>query len=112
MITLEALADNSISDRNFQKLRSLVLDTGGITAGIRIGTDAVTFTASTTSATKTVTHGLGKIPTFVGLQAVDSSGAITVRPVAGASNNTTFDAIGRCASAVTGAATFYWVVIG
>jgi hypothetical protein len=39
-ISLEQLADGSVSDRNFQKLMSLVPDTGGQSAGIRFGTVA------------------------------------------------------------------------
>jgi hypothetical protein len=38
-ISLEQLADGSVSDRNFQKLMSLVIDTGGQSVGIiRFGT--------------------------------------------------------------------------
>jgi hypothetical protein len=37
MINLEALADNSVSDRNFQKLARLVPDTGGLSVALRSG---------------------------------------------------------------------------
>lgn len=110
-ISLEQLHDNSPADRNFHKLAQLVLDTGGKTIGIRFGTGSVTFTASTTSATQTIAHGLAKVPQYIACQALDSSGAITVRPVSGA-DAVNFQAVGRTASAVTGAATFYWAVIG
>lgn len=66
MISLENLGDGSVSDRNFQKLMSLVLDTGGQSAGIRFGTDTLTWASGQQfSAAKTVTHGLGRTPLVV-----------------------------------------------
>jgi hypothetical protein len=64
-VPLEHIGDGSTVDRNFQTLQRLVLDTGGITAGIRFGTVEFTFTADTISATETVAHGLGRIPAAV-----------------------------------------------
>lgn len=66
MINLENLLDGSISDRNFQALARLVVDTGGQSINIRCGTDTWTFPGgSARSNVKVTSHGLGRTPIAV-----------------------------------------------
>ena len=77
MIPLEQLRDGTVTDRNFQKLMSLVMDTGGQSVGIRFGSDSVTWNgASPTSPATTVTHGLGSKPVCVLLTSTGSTNAV------------------------------------
>lgn len=64
MIALEHSLDPT-SARNFDALMRLVLDTGGITAGIRFGLTTFTFAAATNSAGINQAHGLGRVPKIV-----------------------------------------------
>jgi len=96
--------------RVIDTLRSLVIDTGGVSLGIRVGTGSATFTASPTSAAVTVPHGLGRVPAIA----------------AGFSRNAQFgySVTGRDATNLTvvgsyepgtnqtGTITFDWMVIG
>lgn len=114
MIPLESVRDGSIIDRNFQKLRNLVIDTAGKTLGIRFGVSSVTFTASATSATATVTHGLGKTPGYIGLTPVSSASWYVLRYLSGSRNSTSFQVSGRTIDGTTPSltASFFWMVIG
>lgn len=110
MIALEHLADGSVSDRNFQALMRLVLDTGGQSVGARFGSNAVTFTASATSNTVGVTHGLGRLPVacFVSVGTANN-----LRVGWSSLSSTGFNVTGHSAiGAVSGDLTFSWLVIG
>lgn len=82
---------------------------GALGRGMRLGTDSVTFTASATSATTAVSHGLGSTPTAVFTQWIDANidGHAVTSPDA-----TTFSVTARYVSAVTGTSFFYWLAIG
>lgn len=114
-VQLENLADGSVSDRNFQALARLVLDTGGRSIGIRFGTNStVDWAASKDSSTATVTHGLGKTPIVVLCQFHDT-GSLTTSPVAnvGGLTSTQFSIAGHNDTAITATdVPFFWVVIG
>lgn len=110
MIKLEHLADSSISDRNFQKLMSLVLDTGGESVGLRFGTGSATWTAAVNSASVTVPHGLGKIPAAAGAFTRDLGIAYAV--TARDATNITVRGFATAGAPTSGTATFDWAVIG
>lgn len=112
-ISLEQLADGSLSDRNFQKLMRLVLDTGGVTAGARWGIATLSFTASTDSATLSVTHGLGTTP-IVAVATSYNAAAFGKIPNCNTFSYaaTTFSLNGEVKTAFTGTATVGWVAIG
>jgi hypothetical protein len=109
MITLEDLADGTPTDRNFQRLRALVPDTGGVTFGLRLGVTVVTFTAAAASAVTTVDHGLGKEPVYMFTQAVSAS---DFRATAFNPTSTQFDVKGFTNGSFTGDLTVYWQVWG
>lgn len=113
-VPLEQLADGSTSDRNFQKLAALVPDMGGQSLGFRLGTTTAVFTASGTSATRTVTHGLGRAPQGVWLQVVSGSTNSVAYYVTGSATATTFQLFARTFDASTPTATtsIFWLVIG
>jgi hypothetical protein len=110
VIHLENLADGSISDRNFQKLKALVPDSGGQTAGFRFGVVVVTFTASATSSVETVTHGLGKLPVAIVLSSETTS---DLRATYSAVDAAEFDVKAFSGiGSITGPLTVSWLVIG
>lgn len=113
MISLEQLRDGSTTDRNFQKLMSLVLDTGGLNLGLRFGTSTLAFTASTDSANRTVTHGLGRTPVIV-LACASGAPNFTDIPAFNAFTltSTTFGINGRKPGSSTVNISFYWAAIG
>jgi hypothetical protein len=77
----------------------------------RDGQNTVTFTAASNSAAKTVTHGLGRIPTQV--QANGLSGANGVFYEVIAITSTTFDVIGwHPAGAISATYGFGWFASG
>lgn len=107
MIVLEHIGDGSIADRNFQTLMQVVPDTGGISVGLRSGTEFVTFSASTTSNTVTVTHGLNKTP-----RVTIGSAASTVKFAVLNKTTTTFDIFGRADSSTSATVNFDWIAVG
>jgi hypothetical protein len=117
VIALEQLADGSISDRNFQTLARLVLDTGGLSAGVRFGTGTLTWPGgSPFTNTLPLAHGLGRIPTIAVATATLAAGTDTC-----GLHVVTFDATnvqwrGYQMQGVSPVAattkTFYWAVIG
>lgn len=107
-ISLEQLRDGSVSDRNFQTLMRLVLDTGGLTIGMRFGTTTLTFTASTVSATATINHGLGSAPIAVLLGSRDA----LMQPGCFARSGTQLSINGLYNSSVSTTAAVDWVAIG
>jgi hypothetical protein len=102
-------------NRVVDMLRSLVLDTGGRSLGIRVGTATVTFAGASPNGQQTVTHGLGKTP--VGFSAI-LTGADDVIPIiqGGTMTSTTFVLVASSKTGVNIAAgqqrTFYWIVLG
>lgn len=115
MISLEHLADGSVSARNFETLRRLVVDTGGESLGLRVGSETLTWPGgSADTGTVTVDHGLGKAPVALFTQ----SGTLTAhaRPDPSSVTTVDFDVRARTVDASTPAAattmTVYWLVIG
>jgi hypothetical protein len=114
MINLEQLADGSISDRNFQKLMSLVPDSGGQTVGFRFGETSVTYPGASQSATlKTVAHGLGRIPVVVFTQAFNTTVHLA-EPHSKDATNIQITTATRDESSPAGGTTaaVFWLVIG
>lgn len=111
MIGLEQIADGSVTDRNFQKLMSLVIDTGGQSVGLRFGVASVTHTASV-QGVQTVTHGLGRTPGAV--LCTVNAGADGTAYTASAFNlaATTFGIVTTRAPAFSATLSVYWVAIG
>lgn len=74
-IALEHTADsNPAIDRNFEKLKTLVIDTGGVSVSQRAGSQVVTWPGgSPITNTATVTHGLDHAPTSIMLSSSDNS---------------------------------------
>jgi hypothetical protein len=99
--------------RNFDRLASLVIDTGAQLVGIRFGSGQITYPGgSAVSDAGLVSHGLGKAPVAMFCQ---SQGVHHyVRPITPTS--TTFTAQGRTLDGTSPAAAttvdFYWLVIG
>jgi hypothetical protein len=94
-------------------LRSLVIDTGGRSIGIRIGSGAATWTASINAAPVSVSHGLGRIPALAA--AFPQAGGLGYEIPATSLTSTTMTVQGftTAANVITLAASpFYWVVIG
>lgn len=92
----------------------LVLDTGGISAGIRWGIDAWTFAAARVSAAKVTSHGLGKAPLYVFVCGATDQGAHVVAGDAFTYTQTTFTSRGDFTDgfAPTGTSNFVWLAIG
>lgn len=81
--------------------------------GLKYGTAALTFTASTNSATTAVTHGLGTTPTAVVATSLMAPGFGNI-PNCNAYNfgATSFDLNGELTAAYTGSISVSWVAIG
>lgn len=117
---LEQLFDNSASDRNFRKLQELfgfvTADSDGFgftvgSVGIRFGTAAATWTASVSSASVTVPHGLGKTPVFA--EASTRNGLIHYAVTGRDATNLTVVGYVTYNSAFTGGPiTFDWLAVG
>jgi hypothetical protein len=113
VISLEQLVDGSASDRNFQKLMSLVLDTGGRSVGIRFGTGSVSFTASAASTEYTVAHGLGRTPVTAYATFRHATGTTLVfTAYVSTLTSTTIGVSAAVSSAVTGSLSVDWLVFG
>lgn len=82
-------------------------------AGIGFGTGSVTFTASNTSSTATVTHGMSAAPSSV--QVTVLSGVAWAHPevIAGSVSATQFQVQMRTVdgSSPTGTKSFYWTAV-
>lgn len=98
---------------NFDQIAKQFLDTGGQSLKMRVGTATATFSASPTSATKTVNHGLGSTPVAVFITP-SSTGVAWAVPHVGAFTSTSFGVVLRDADAVnrTGDHSFYWLAVG
>lgn len=112
MINLEHLADGSVSDRNFQALMNLVLDTGGKSIGLRFGTKSFLWPGGTAQQTFTIDHGLGRAPQVV--LAVNSNNNTAAMPRTYTYTATQFELnlIAPANVAATTGDTFHWVAIG
>jgi hypothetical protein len=116
-ISLQALADNSPTDRNFRKLAQLVIDTGGRSFVVRVGTGTLTWPGgSNYSNNLAVSHGCGTTPLIVIAIATAGPGpANEIRAHAYAYTATQFTAFAKYDPTVPGAAhpePFAWVAIG
>jgi hypothetical protein len=72
-LPLEFTGNYDVAQRNFDRIAAAVVDAGERSASIRFGIDTVTFTASTSSANKVVSHGLAVTPVIVLAMAVGDS---------------------------------------
>lgn len=112
MIPLEHLADGSTSDRNFQKLMHLVLDMGGVEAGLRFGSGTATWPGGgAVSGTVTVTHRLGRTPVVAAAFPQDTLFEYPVTAV-DATTLTITGCISTNTSVSASSRSFYWLVIG
>lgn len=109
MIDLEQVGDGSTSDRNFQKLLKLVVDTGGQSIAVRWGNALMPF-GGTQLANKSVSHGLGVAPVAI-FQTFGSTTNIGLWIYSTTSDATTVSFHG-VATANIADTTFYWLVIG
>jgi hypothetical protein len=103
-----------LSTLNFETIQKLLGSTlsaatpGTSTPKFACGISSVVFTASDTSATASVAHGLGVTPQIALTTATDWNHKIAAFNL-GAS---TFDVKGKYDTSITGTATFYWLAIG
>lgn len=114
-VALEQLADGSISDRNFQKLMRIVLDTGGQTIGIRVGTSVLTWAGGNqfTGTLASIAHGLGKTPKVI--LATPQNPPVNAYAWTGTISSTVFSLTGQTTAAAPVAGTTMtvgWVAIG
>lgn len=114
MIELEHVSGGDAIGRNFEKLMALVVDAGGQSVSIRFGSSSVVFTASSTSAQRTVAHGLPTTPVAVFTTCANPvTGRVTVQESAAADATnvylTGFQTQGTSVSITQG---FYWLTIG
>lgn len=114
MIPLQLAGDGSLADFNFQQLMGLVIDTGGVSLGIRCGFVTVSFSASTVSGTETVDHGLGRTPLvyFVGNVNISGVASITGFVEDGSGDETSFDALASASTSITQDVNLSWWVAG
>lgn len=111
-IALERLEDNSVTDRNFLTLAEIVVDTGGQSVGVRFGANSATWSASPTSATKTIAHGLGRTPGAVFVSATGTGFLLYSEASASNSTNIFISGTDTRNTSLTGTFAFYWLVIG
>lgn len=105
-----ALIAQAVQD-NFDVVADAVANFGGKSIEIRFGTGFVTFTASATSATKLVNHGLGRLPVVVLATEVGTANGILYPTTAYTA--TQFQIVGGAAfGALTGNTNFGWIAIG
>lgn len=84
-IPLEVVSRNGQVDelalqRNIDNLARLILDTGGVSLAVRIGTSTITWAGGSAFSTATaVTHGLGTTPKIV-IVGVNASSGLTATP--------------------------------
>lgn len=114
MIDLELLTDGTATARNFDKLRTLLIDTGGQSIGLRFGSDSLSFAASAVSVTRTVNHGLAKIPQAILVLPTLGTEYIVANYVGASRNDVSFQVSGQTnsGSAITADLGFFWVAIG
>lgn len=109
--------DNHTIDRNFDILRHVAIDTGGLSIGIRFGTGTVTWPGgSVNSDVVTIDHGLATTPRSIQFTPIATATPADIFVSAGSVTSTTFGARGRTTDGSSPAAastqTFYWLVIG
>lgn len=108
------LDDDSERQQKFDQIAQAMPGFGGKSVEIRYGTTVLTWTASTTSAGATVSHGLGKTPQIVvaTVGAYGSSNAAHAQ--VGGFGATTFNLQGQitAGAALTGTLPCYWIAIG
>lgn len=119
MIALEQLADGSVSGRNFQRLMSLVVDTGGVSLGLRVGGPVnVTWPGGVVSSNGLVVpHGLGGVPSFVVASLINSGSLAPPFAIAACAvyTATTFVLVATTVGAIPAAgifSQFTWLAVG
>lgn len=110
MISLEQLADGSVSDRNFQRLMQLVPDTGGRALGVRWGSSSATWTAARDAADVTIPHGLGRAPVFV--KAVSRTVLLEYALVSEDETEFVLRGYHTPGTTISGTFNFLWVAVG
>lgn len=121
MIHLEQLADGSVSDRNFQKLMSLVPDTGGLSIRVRAGAVSSTGTVISGTGFTVVRNATGDYSVTVGFTqtpiVVVGAGATAAAYTTKLHATTPPTATGFRVACLTSAGalidgSFHWVAIG
>lgn len=119
MITLERLFDNSIAQRNFEKLAQAVIDMGSepgtgapVQVGIRFGTKAFTWPGATNIQTFTIDHGLGRTPVVVLAVNGNNNTAGLPRTYSYTATQFTLNVIAPSNVTAATADTFHWIAIG
>lgn len=105
----EALESLDILDQTAESVLQLAVT--GTKRKIAFGTVSLTFTASTTSAAASVSHGLGVAPVGVWLQ-LGALTAVGGAVTATSSSTFTAQAFTTNVATVTGTVPFYWLAIG
>lgn len=98
-----------------QLLSGLLIDTGGVQLGIRLGFKNLTFSASTApTGAVTVLHGLGRTPAAVLIGNPYKSGVVAVTGFyeQASVTATQFLLSGTASAVYTGTAAVSWAVIG
>lgn len=106
--------DPALANSNFEDIARLAIGFGGLSPEIRVGRSTVTFTASTVSAAKTISHGMARsgvavAPSYVYTQI---KGALGFAIEYSAPTTSTFTVQGWTTGATTATVTFDWIAIG
>lgn len=114
MIPLEHLADGSISDRNFQKLMHLVVDTAGLEVAVRFGIGSLTWPGgSRLTGALTIDSGLGVTPTVVVFGSVETNMHVALTGVPSTASFTVQgNTIDGSSPPSSTSRSFYWVAVG
>lgn len=97
-------------NRTIDLLRSLVLDTGGVSLGVRTGASSVTFAAGAT-ADKVISHGLGRVPVWADAKTTNST-ILEYQLLAATATTMTFRCYTTTQVTTSATFTFDWVAIG
>lgn len=113
-VALPHFEDDDARRANFEALLRRLIDTGGLSVGMRFGTKDATFSAASNTGNVTVTHGLAKTPAY--LNVFPTFGTVSVVPnyISGSRNATTFQfrLDTRNGSAISATLSCFWIVIG
>lgn len=101
-------------NRVIDRLRSLVLDTGGQSIGVRFGHVTLSWSSSTSAGNQVVAHGLGRTPENVQVtprsMPFSSGVTVTCKEVSRDATDITINA--EASSSVTGDVVVDWLVVG
>jgi hypothetical protein len=112
MIDLEHVLTGDGVERNFDKLRSLVPDTGGQSIRLRFGMATLSFTASSDSNVLDVAHGMDPQPLLVIAGGRMVNGVASHTAHVGEIGATTFELYAKRTAAATEDLDFPWLAIG